>query len=111
MATRRDFTGMIRRDTPTFNINLDTFNITGYTFRLTVKEITDNADNDDNAKIAVNWNTHINNYETAVTLSSSHTNFVKGIYKYDIQMANATTVHTILYGEWEQIEDVTITAP
>jgi hypothetical protein len=111
MASKRNFTGMIRRDTPTFNIDLDTFNITGYTFRLTIKDIDDNTADDSNAILATSWTAHINNFETAVTLTKTETNFPAGLYKYDIQMANSTITHTILYGEWEQIEDVTITAP
>jgi hypothetical protein len=111
MATKKDFAGMMRRDTPTFNIDLGTFDITGYTFRLTIKKLDDNTTDDTNAILATSWTSHINNFETAVTLTKTQTNFAGGIYKYDIQMANANTTHTILYGEWEQIEDVTITAP
>lgn len=48
MATRYNLTG-IRGDTRTFVINVPDIDITGYTFRLTVKNIDDVATNDTSA--------------------------------------------------------------
>lgn len=112
MATRYDLTGteaQMRGDTPTFTIETPDLNIAGYTFRLTVKELDDETNDDTQALMSVSWNAHLNNYETAVTLSSGQTNFAPGIYKYDIQASKSPTVHTIIYGEWEQLNDITKT--
>jgi len=109
MATTYNTTA-IRGDTKTFTINVPDIDITGYTFRLTVKNIDDVAGDDTSALLAVNWDTHINNFETAITLTATQTAFATGTYKYDIQMSNAGgTVYTLIIGEWEHINDVTKT--
>jgi len=109
MATTYNTTA-IRGDTKTFTINVPDIDITGYTFRLTVKNIDDVAGDDTSALLAVNWDTHINNFETAITLTATQTAFATGTYKYDIQMSNAGgTVYTLIIGEWDHINDVTKT--
>jgi len=109
MATTYNITA-IRGDTKTFNIDVPDINISAYTFRLTIKNIDDNSTDDTTALLAVSWNTHLNNFETSITLTATQTAFATGTYKYDVQMSNAGgTVYTLIIGEWEHVNDVTKT--
>lgn len=101
----------IRGDTKTFNITVsNNINVTGYTFRLTVKKPEDFETTDAQAVLTKSWNTHQGNHQTSVTLTATDTAFAIGSYKYDIQMSNvAGNVYTILIGDWEHINDVTKT--
>lgn len=100
MATRYNLTG-IRGDTRTFVINVPDIDITGYTFRLTVKNIDDVATNDTSALLAKSWNSIVTIHQTSIILEPVDTEFEEGTYKYDIQMASPqANVYTLIYGDW-----------
>lgn len=111
MATRYNLTG-IRGDTKVLSINVPDINITGYTFRLTIKKLDDGATDDTTAIVAKSWSAHIDTHNTVVSLLPNETAFVEGTYKYDIQMTSpAGVVNTLIIGDYEQINDVTKTTP
>lgn len=108
MAVKIDLEAM-RGDTPTYTIKTS-MNNSGYTFRITIKQKTDNLSDDSQALLSKSWNTHLNNFETAIKLTKTETAFAPGTYKYDIQMDNnAGDVLTIIYGDYKQINDITKT--
>jgi hypothetical protein len=111
MATTYNITA-IRGDTKALSINVPDINITGYTFRLTIKNIDDVAGDDTTAIVAKYWTSHVDTHNTVVSLLPAETAFVEGTYKYDIQMSSpAGVVNTLIIGDYEQINDVTKTTP
>ena len=102
---------VIRGDTKTFNITVsNNVNVSGFTFRLTVKKLDDFETTDAQALLTKSWTNHQGNHQTSVTLTATDTSFAIGSYKYDIQMSNvAGTVYTFLIGDWEHVNDVTKT--
>jgi hypothetical protein len=111
MATRYNLTA-IRGDTKALSINVPDINITGYTFRLTIKELDDVSTDDATAIVAKYWTTHVDTHNTVVSLLPNETAFVEGVYKYDIQMTSpAGVVNTLVIGEYDQVNDVTKTTP
>ena len=101
---------VIRGDTKTYSITVSTnINVSGYTFRLTVKKLDDFEATDAQALLSKSWDTHQGSHQTSVTLTPTDTAFAIGSYKYDIQMSNETDVYTILIGDWDHINDVTKT--
>ena len=101
---------VIRGDTKTYSITVsNNINVSGYTFRLTVKKLDDFEATDAQALLSKSWDTHQGSHQTSVTLTPTDTAFAIGSYKYDIQLSNGTNVYTILIGDWEHINDVTKT--
>lgn len=77
------------------------FDITGYTMYFTIKNVSDNVNNDDSALFTKNWTTHSNptNGQTLLTATPAQMNIPEGIYKYDIQGKSASNeVMLISYG-------------
>lgn len=111
MAKKYNLTG-IRGDTRTFEINVPDIDLTGYAFRLTVKEIDDMSTNDTNALLAKSWNTIVTINQTSIILTPADTAFDEGTYKYDVQMTSPqNNVYTLVYGDWNQVNDTTKTTP
>lgn len=84
------------------------FNITGYTFYFTIKNISDNVNNDDSALFTKTWTTHSDptNGQTLLTATASEMDIPENTYKYDIQAKSATgEIMLVSYGNLI-IEDI-----
>lgn len=75
----------------------EALNITGYTFWLTMKSSTDDADDDAALQVTVSDHTDPSAGKTTITLSAEQTAGLEpGKYYYDIQMVSALGVVTTL---------------
>lgn len=84
------------------------FNITGYTFYFTIKDISDNVNNDNFALFTKTWTTHSDptNGQTLLTATASEMDIPENTYKYDIQAKSATgEIMLVSYGNLI-IEDI-----
>lgn len=110
MAKNINIDNVIRGDTALFNISVPDIDITNAIFRLTIKNISDTLNNDSEAVLSISWDTTIDEHNTVLQLTPEQASFAGGSYKYDIQLVlNDGQVHTIIYGIWNQIDDVTKT--
>lgn len=92
----------------TIKINGLPFNITGYTFYFTIKDISDNANNDNFALFTKTWTTHFDpvNGQTLLIATATEMDIPENIYKYDIQAKSATgEIMLVSYGNLI-IEDI-----
>lgn len=86
------------------------FDLTGYTAFFTIKNISDNSDDDSGAILAKSWTTHSDptNGKTILVATSVEMSIAEGTYKYDVQIKSvANAVTTVIAGEIIILEDVT----
>ena len=86
------------------------FNLTGYTAFFTIKNISDNSADDNNAILTKNWTTHSDpvNGQTLLTATSTEMSIDEGTYKYDVQIkSTVNAITTVIAGEITILEDIT----
>lgn len=119
MATIVNYKNVVRGDVFTFNITYKVdgvaTDITGFTFRLTVREY-QNTDtltsltDDSTATISKVVTTHVDavNGETVIELTAAETTIQPGRYRYDIQFTDTTgAIVTPQLGDFLVISDYT----
>lgn len=86
------------------------FDLTGYTAFFTIKNISDNSDDDSSAILAKNWTNHSDpvNGQTLLTATPAQMTIDEGTYKYDVQIKSPTAnITTIIAGDISILEDIT----
>lgn len=85
-------------------------NITGYTFYFTIKDISDNVNNDDSALFTKTWTTHSDptNGQTILIATPTEMNIPENTYKYDIQAKSPTnSIILVVSGNFNILDIVT----
>jgi hypothetical protein len=102
----------IQGDTKTFTVTVydsdgSLYDLTGYTVRFTVKDDKDTVDG--SASISKTGNvTDAENGVFTVSLTNTDTNITAGIYYYDFQIDNGSSiVKTVESGIFQVVQDVT----
>lgn len=86
------------------------FNLTGYTAYFTIKNTSDNSNNDTSAIFAKSWTSHSNptSGQTLLTATPAEMSITEETYKYDVQIkSTAGDITTVIAGNFIILEDIT----